>query len=304
MKNKIKKSLYKEDLQMQIVGHVILIILTLFALIPFVILVSSSFSAQEVIIKEGYSLIPKRIDFEAYNYLWKQSDQIFRAYGITILVTAIGTTANVFITSLIAYPLSRKDLPARNVFSIFVLITMLFNGGLVPTYLWYTHYLGIKNTLFALLVPRILTTAWYILLMRTFFMNNIPRDVIESAQIDGLNELGVYWKIVLPLGKIIVATVGLFAGIMYWNDWYNGMIYLTDAKLFSIQNLLQRMLADIQFLANNASTIGNSAELAAQIPSTTVRMAIAVVGVVPIMCIYPFVQNNFVKGINIGAVKG
>jgi putative aldouronate transport system permease protein len=135
-------------------------------------------------------------------------------------------------------------------------------------------------------------------------MNNIPRDVIESAQIDGLNELGVYWKIVLPLGKIIVATVGLFAGIMYWNDWYNGMIYLTDAKLFSIQNLLQRMLADIQFLANNASTIGNSAELAAQIPSTTVRMAIAVVGVVPIMCIYPFVQNNFVKGINIGAVKG
>ncbi len=304
MKTLTGKLRFKEDIQMQLVGHIVLGLLTIAALLPFLLLISSSFSAQDTIIKTGYSLLPKDIDLEAYEYLWKQRGQIFRAYGITVLVTIIGTTVNVFITTLIAYPLSRRDLPGRNIFTVFVLITLLFNGGLVPTYLMYTHYLGIKNTLFALLVPRLLTTAWYILLTRTFFMNNIPKDIIESAQIDGLNEIGTYWHIIMPLGKIIVATVGLFAGIGYWNDWYNGMIYLTEPALFSIQNLLQRMLSDIQFLANNAQQVGNAAELASEIPSTTVRMAIAVVGVLPIMIVYPFVQNNFVRGINLGSVKG
>ena len=279
-------------------------LLAFLALFPFLLLFMASFTSEASLVQHGYSVWPQEWSWDAYNYLLKQGDQIAHAYGITVLVTVIGTCLSLLITALLAYPLSRPDLPGRKFFMFFVFFTMLFNGGLVPTYLLYTNYLALKNTLWALIIPGLLVSAWYVLLMRTYFAQNIPTAVIESAEIDGAGEFRAFLSIVLPMSRPIVATVGMFAGIAYWNDWYNGMIYLTKPQFFSIQNLLNRMMSDIQFLANNASLASSAAGAAANIPSMSVRMAIAVIGVLPILIIYPFVQNNFIKGISIGAVKG
>jgi putative aldouronate transport system permease protein len=293
----------REYYALQALAHVLLMFLALCAILPFVLLFVSSFTAQKTILLKGYSFIPQDFSLEAYEYLWKQKNQIFRAYGVTIFITAVGTFCNILITTLFAYPLSRRDLPGRNKFSFLVFFTMLFNGGLVPTYLVYTGYFHMKNNILSLMIPSLLMSPWYVFLMRTYLAENIPAAVIESARIDGANELVVFFKIIFPMGKPMIATVGLFAGIAYWNDWYNGMIYLTKPNLFSIQNLLNRILADIQFLSNNAN-MASTMVASTTIPGTTVRMAIAAIGVLPIIVIYPFVQNNFVKGIAVGAVKG
>lgn len=288
----------------QCVAHVVLGLLSLFALFPFLLLFVASLTSEGALATNGYSILPAQWSLEAYEYLVKQGDQILRAYGVTVLVTVLGTAGGLVVMSLLAYPLSRRDLPGRKGFTFFVFFTMLFNGGLVPTYLLYTNYLGIKNTLWALLIPALLVSAWYVLLMRTYFVGNIPSAVVESAQIDGAGELRIFLSIVVPMSRPIIATVGLFVGIAYWNDWYNGMIYITKPQYYSIQNLLTRMMSDIQFLASNSSLSAAAAGAQSSIPSMSVRMAIAAIGVLPILLIYPFVQNNFVKGIAVGAVKG
>lgn len=294
----------KEARMFNAVAVAVLGVLAFLALFPFLLLLMASFTSEEALVQFGYSVLPRAFSLEAYGYLLKQGDQIMNAYGITVLVTVAGTCASLMISALLAYPLSRTDLPGRKQLTFFVFFTMLFNGGLVPTYLLYTNYLTLKNTIWALLIPGLLVSAWYVLLMRTYFTQNIPAAVIESAQIDGASEARTFFSIVLPMSRPIVATVGLFVGIAYWNDWYNGMIYLTKPQFYSIQNLLNRMMSDIQFLANNASLASSAAGAQASIPSMSVRMAIAVIGVLPILIIYPFVQNNFIKGIAIGAVKG
>lgn len=288
----------------QLIAHAIIGFGSVFAIVPLIILFSSSITDQATIIQDGYNLWPKKLGFEAYEYLFLQGNQILNAYGVTVLVTIVGTVSNVAITSLLAYPLSRYDLPGRRAIAFFIFFAMLFNGGLVPTYLMYTQYFQIKNTLYALIIPNLLMSPWYVFLMRTNLSSMVPMSVIEAAHIDGASEFRTFLTIVVPMGRPIIATVALFSGIIYFNDWYNGMIYLTKSHLFSIQNLLNRMLADIQFLSTNASMAGNMGDTLATIPGTTVRMAIATIGIVPIIFIYPFVQNNFVKGIAIGAVKG
>ncbi len=293
----------RDNRAFQVTAHVVLALLSFLALFPFLLLVMASITEENTLAMFGYTIFPKQLSLEAYNYLYKQGDQIFHAYGVTVLVTLIGTVAGLVIMSMLAYPLSRQELPGRKGLTFYVFFTMLFNGGLVPTYLLYTNYLNLKNTLWALLIPSLLVSAWYVLLMRTYFAGNVPTPVIESAQIDGASEVRIYAQIIVPMSRPIIATVGLFVGIAYWNDWYNGMIYITKPQFYSIQNLLTRMMSDIQFLSNNSSL---SAAMAGSmsIPSISVRMAIAVVGVLPIVIIYPFVQNNFVKGISVGAVKG
>lgn len=299
----MKKRRFSEDKVYQLVSKIILFIMSTCSLLPFFLLVISSVTDEKTIIKNGYSLIPAKLSSEAYDYLLSSFGQLSRAYGITILVTVVGTTCCLIITSLIAYPLSREDLPYRNLLSFFVFFTMLFNGGLVPTYLMYTQVFHIKNTLLGLIVPGLLMNAYFVLLMKTFFAN-IPPALIEAAKIDGASEFRIYFQLIIPLSKPVFATIGLFSGMMYWNDWYNGLIYLTDPKLFSIQNILNRIITDAQFLANNSNLAGNTSQLAATIPSATVRMAIAVVGIIPIIIVYPFVQKFFVKGIALGGVKG
>ena len=229
--------------------------------------------------------------------------QIFRAYFVTVFVTAVGTVTGLFLSILYAYALSRPHFPGKKFFSFYVLFTMLFNGGLVPTYIMYTRYLHLKNTVAALIIPSLLMNAFHVLLIRSYFQNNVPQSLIEAAKIDGASEFAVVWKVVVPVSKPIIATIGLFIGVAYWNDWMNGLYYVTDVKLYSIQQILNNMLKNIEYLSKNASSMGKSTSLAGTLPAATVRMAIAVIGLLPILVIYPMVQKYFVKGIALGAVK-
>lgn len=283
-------------------ANLIMIILVICCLFPFLLLVMSSLTEENTLIREGYSIFPSKFGFESYIYLWKNISKIGRAYMITIVVTLTGTVTSLLMTIMMAYPLSRKEFFARNACSFYVFFTMLFNGGLVPTYIMYTRYLHIKNTIWALLIPSLLVSAFYVIMMRTYFQTNIPDAIIEAARIDGCGEWRILFTIVLPLSLPMVATMALLIGLGYWNDWKNGLYYLTDTRLYSIQNLLNQMLKDVQFL--KSADAATAAELSQELPSVGIKMAVAVVGALPIMIIYPFFQKYFVKGITIGAVKG
>lgn len=292
----------QENKAWQWTAHLVMIVLSAACVLPFLLLFTASVTDEKAIVNDGYTLFPSAFSLGAYEYLWKQSGQIFHAYGITVLVTAVGTLASLLVTSLLAYPLSRRDLPGSQTLAFIVFFTLLFNGGLVPTYMVYTQVFHLKNTLFALLIPWLLMNGFNVLLMRTFFSTTIPSAVLESASIDGAGEFRTYWRIVLPLSLPILVTIGMFQGLGYWNDWNNGLVFVTNPDLYSLQNVLNRIMSDIQFLtANNRMGTGQAL---AQLPGETFRMAIAVIGVVPILVAYPFFQKYFVKGMTIGAVKG
>lgn len=286
----------------QVVGHMIMIILCLLCILPFIMLISSSITSETSLIREGYSFLPRDIDFTAYEYLFTRSSAIGRGYLITIGVTVVGTVINLFLTTLLAYPLSRRNLPHRNVFAFLVYFTMLFNGGIVPSYIMWTQYFHIKNTYAALVVPNLMLGAFYVIMMRTNFQANIPDAVIEAARIDGAGEWRILSQIVLPMSLPIIATLTLMVGLHYWNDWVNGLYYISKDKFYSLQVLLTRMLQDVQYLMSGAG--GNTGDLAANMPSTGIKMAVAVVGAIPVLMVYPFFQRYFVKGITVGAVKG
>lgn len=287
----------------QIILNIIFILLVIASLAPFLLLIASSFSSEAALAKYGYSFWPKEFSANAYTYLFKSSMKILRGYGITILVTVVGTTCSVFMTTLFAYPLSRKELPFRYGFSFFVFFTMLFNGGLVPTYMMWTQVFHIKNTLFALLIPGLLMNAFYVIMMRSFFTANIPDALVEAARIDGAGEYRILWKVVLPLSKPMMATISLMVGLGYWNDWMNSMYYVTDEKLYSIQAILNTIITNIQYLTSGQSAVTSAVDVS-KLPSVSIRMAIAVIGVLPVLCIYPFFQKYFIKGIVVGGVKG
>ena len=218
---------------------------------------------------------------------------------MTIAVTFIGTFLNVMITAMVAYPLSLEDLPGKKILSFLLLFTLLFNGGLVPTYMVYTTVLHVKNTYLALLMPNLLFSAMNAILVRTFLRNNIPRELYEAARIDGAGEVRIFRSIVLPLGKSILVTIGIFSGLAYWNDWMNGLYYISDSTKYSIQQLLNVMVKNIQYLSQYGSSVSTGS-----IPTVSLRMAIAFVAMLPILLLYPFLQKYFEAGITLGAVKG
>lgn len=283
----------------QILAHMIMITLCILVLLPFMVLLMSSFTDETTAIVNGYSLFPEKFSLEAYKYIINRFDVIGRAYAITIVVTLVGTTLSMIITSLMDYGLSQPKLPGRSFLMFLVVFTMLFNGGLIPTYYTYTQIFHIKNTYLAYIVPNLLMSAFNVILMKNYYTNNIPASLLESARIDGCGEFKIFAKIVFPLSLPITATVGLMTSIAYWNDWANALYYMSDSKMASIQQVLRVMTANVSFLASNSETIQSGRA----IPGTTVRMAIAVVAVVPILAAYPFFQKYFVKGITIGAVK-
>lgn len=296
---------YREDRIYQTVGHIMMIILTAGALIPIILLVISSFTDNDTLIRNGYSFIPEKLSVYAYEYIFKTGNAVPHAYLISFMLTASGTALSLVITTMLAYTLSKKRLPARGILTFLVFFSLLFNGGLVPTYMNYTNVFNIKNTFMALLVPGLLMNGFNVLLMKSYFVTGVPEEILEAAKIDGASEFITFLKVALPLSKPIVATIGMFAGINYWNDWMNGYVYLTRrTDLFSIQNLLNRMIQNIQFLTQNSDNISNANVGLNAIPSVSVRMAMAVIGILPIVIIYPFIQNNFVKGITLGGVKG
>ncbi|MDO4331266.1 MAG: carbohydrate ABC transporter permease [Eubacteriales bacterium] len=286
----------------QIWANIVMVFLCAFCILPLVFLFSSSITQEHALIRNGYSFIPSQIDFSAYRYILLDSTQVIRGYGLSALVTVVGTVANLTLTTLFAYPISRKDLPGRNIIAFFLFFTMLFNGGLVPSYIMWTQTFHIKNTLWALIVPNLLMSAFNVIMMRTYLTGNIPEEVIDAAKIDGAGESRILVRIILPMSKPILSTLALLVGLGYWNDWMNGLYYINKDKLYSIQVLLNRMLLDTQFLMSSASQ-GMSIDTS-QLPSTGIKMAIAVMGILPVLVVYPFLQKYLVKGIAIGAVKG
>lgn len=296
----------KKNKHFQIGINIILILVTLMVILPFVLVFISSITDENVLIRNGYSFFPEKISLYAYQYIVRQGEKILRAYAVTIFVTFAGTFLNISMSALLAYPLSVKTLPHRRALTFFVFFTMLFNGGLVPTYLMYVTYLHIKNTIWALIVPNLLLSANNVLMIRSYFMTSIPGALFEAAKIDGAGHMKIFSNLVIPLGKPILVTMGLFSGLAYWNDWTNGLYYLSGnngQKLYSIQNLLNQMITDIQYLASGKVT-GNIGAEVAKLPATSIRMAIAFIAMLPLFIIYPFLQKYFAEGITLGAVKG
>lgn len=282
--------------------NIIFVLLCIAAVAPFLLLLSSSLTDEETLLREGYNFIPTRFSLQSYEYLMGSAAKITKGYGITVLVTMAGTVAGMFMTILFAYPLSRRELPKRTFFSFFVFFTMLFNGGLVPTYMMWTQTFHIRNTIWALIIPGLLMNGFNIIMMRSYFNTSIPNELIEAARMDGAGEYRVLFQVVIPLSKPMIATIGLMIGLHYWNDWTNSLYYVTDESLYSIQAILNTMISNIQFLSSGQAA--GSAYSAANLPSVGIRMAIAVIGIIPILCIYPFFQKYFVKGIVVGGVKG
>lgn len=295
----------KSEKKFQIVAHVVLIILSINAILPMILMLISSFTDNDTLISEGYSFTPSKWSTYAYEYIFNTGNSVVHAYGISVVLTVVGTVCALTLTTLLAYALSKKDMPGRGIITFLVVFTMLFNGGLVPSYIIYSKYLNIKDTFAALLVPGLLMNGFNVMLMKSYFVTSIPEEILDATYIDGANENETFLKVVLPLSKPILATIALFAGIAYWNDWMNGYIYVNKkTDLYSVQNLLNRMMQNIQYLSQSSSNIQNANVGLASIPMASVRMAMATVGILPIIVAYPFVQKHFVKGITLGGVKG
>lgn len=285
------------------VSTVILTVLVVLAMLPIVLIVVASFTAETTLIRDGYRFMPKELSLDAYYYMLKQGKIILRSYGVSFLVTFGGTAVSVLLTTMLAYPMARKSFKYRNLLAFFVFFTMLFNGGIVPSYIMWTRFFHIKDTIWALMIPNYLVSAFNVILVKNYFQNSIPDSLIEAAQLDGASEFQIFVKVMLPLAVPTVATISLFTGIAYWNDWTNGLYYVNNEKFYSIQQLLMKIMSNIQALRSNsnASLLGTGA---VDLPSTSVRMAMAVIGILPIVIIYPFVQKYLVKGVIVGAVKG
>lgn len=294
--------LSKQEKMMQLLAHIILSIMVLLVIIPFWLLIAASFSDSSYAIAEGYHFIPKKLSLDAYRFIVKQWDQVGRAYLVTILVTVIGTAGSLIIVSLLAYGLSQKDLPGVKVIFVLILITMLFSGGIVPQYMIYNNYLHVKNTIWGLILPNLLLNGFTVVLVRNYFQSSIPGELSEAMRIDGAGPFYIYARLIMPLSTPILATVGLMEAVSYWNDWNNGLYYITDTKLYSMQQLLNEINNNVMFMANHASEMQGVD--VSTLPTATMRLAIAVVAILPVMLIYPFFQKYFAKGITMGAVKG
>ena len=285
-------------------AFVVLLILAIVCILPIILIIVASFTDETTLLANGYRFFPQKYGLEAYVYLLKQSVMMLRAYKISILVTVIGTLASLVLSTTFAYPLSRKDFKYRNIFSFLVFFTMLFSGGIVPSYMMWTKFFHIKDTIWALIIPSYLMNAFNILLIRNYYSNNIPDALVEAARIDGASEFLTFRRVIVPLSVPVIATVGLFTGLAYWNDWINGLYYINVPGLYSIQNLLIRLMNNIQYLNSGAAAGIVSGGTTGALPSTSVRMAIAVVGVIPVVAAYPFLQKYLIRGTVIGAVKG
>ena len=282
-----------------ILAYVSVGLMALICIIPFIVLISGSFTSENYIRTQGYSLFINEFSTKAYELIFRNPVTVFRAYGISILITGVGTILGTLLITMTAYVICRKDFKYRNHFSFFFYFTTLFNGGMVSTYIFYIQYLKLKDSLWALILPG-LFNVFYLLIMRSF-VNTIPPSLIEASKIDGAGEYRIFFQVVFPLLKPGLATVGLFMALGYWNDWYNAMLYINSNTKFPLQYMLYNLLQQTQALASIASQSGISV---ADLPSNSLKMAMAIVATGPILLVYPFVQKYFVKGITVGSVKG
>ncbi|WP_054027371.1 carbohydrate ABC transporter permease [Bacillus sp. FJAT-28004] len=283
---------------------IIIVAISLFSLsclFPFIMVISGSLSTEKDIMDYGYTLWPKSITFDSYRILFLGSNRIIDAYGVSLFVTVAGTVLSLIVTSMGAYVMARRSFKYRNILSIYVIITMLFNGGLVPWYIICVRYLDLKDTLWALILP-MLANAFNMFLIRNFMLS-IPEDMNESAKMDGAGDFKIFYRLIAPLSLPVLATVGLFVALSYWNDWFLGLMFVDKQELQPLQLLLRTLISNVEFLksSSNASAMQR---ISAQIPSESIKMALTVITIGPIIFLYPFVQRFFVKGLMVGAVKG
>lgn len=281
--------------------HIVLILLTAVCVIPLLLVVGISFTDEQSLMSNGYNLLPKVFSLDAYKYVFTGAASVGQAYLVTIVVTVVGTAGHLLFMSMLAYGLTREEVTARNKLSFFVYLPVLFNAGLVPTYMLFTRTLHLKNTIWVLILISIASST-NVLILKNFF-STIPKSLIESARIDGSSEFRTFFTIVLPLSKPSLASIGLFVAIAYWNDWLTCSLYIETPKLQTLQYLLQSLMNNIAYLQANAGASASMEAAIASLPSESARMATCVLAVGPIILLYPFLQKYFEKGLTIGAVK-
>lgn len=302
MISKLKRQMYF-SLPVERFFTILLILFTLSCIFPFIFVIVISLTDEKALQLNGYELLPAQWSTDAYQYLIQDGGQLLRSLGVTIMITVIGTLITVFMTGTYAYVLSRASFPYRKFFTFYLFFTMLFAGGMVPSYLVMTKMLGLKNTIWALILP-LAFSPYNVIILRTFFKKSIPESIVESAKMDGCSEFRVFFQIVLPLAIPGVATIGLFSSLGYWNDWFNALLYIDTNKLIPLQYLLMKIQNSMEFLANNNDiTLAQQQAIQNSLPQESTRMAMVVVATLPIAIVYPFFQKYFVQGLTIGGVK-
>lgn len=277
---------------------------SLLFILPFVLIIAASFTKESSLVSEGYKLIPSEFSLEAYRYVFRSPQQLLDSYKITIIYSVVATFLGVIVMSMLAYPLSRPNYKYKKIVTFFIFFTMLFSGGLVPTYIWMTRYLHMGDTIWVYILP-FLVNAFHVIVIGTFFQG-LPSALMESAKIDGASELQTFFKIVLPLSKPVIATISLLTLLARWNDWNTALIYIKSTKLYSLQYLLQKILREAEFVKNMAesSPVAGIDFNASNLPSITIRFAMCMVAAGPMLVVFPFFQKYFAKGLTVGAVKG
>ena len=285
--------------------NLMFLILALTCFLPIIFIFIISITKNEVLRTEGYKLFvtAETVSLDAYTFLWGQKHIILNALVISVKVTAIGTVLGVMLTCLMGYVLSRKEHKLNGFLTMLVFIPMVFGGGLASSYVVNTQILGLRDNLWVLILP-LAVSSFNVTIARTFFRTTVPDSIIESAKIDGASQWTVFFRIVLPISKPVLATIALFLAFGYWNDWYQSMLYINDSSLKSLQATLDSMQKSLEYLTKNPSAGMTSADLKKAMPEEAVRMAIAFVVAVPIACVYPFFQKYFISGLTVGAVKG
>lgn len=279
---------------------VVFILVSLFCVAPLFMIVSASLNDQQALFQNGYQFFPSKFSLEAWKYVLQSPKQIIKAYGVTIFVTLFGTVCSLLLTSMLAYASTRKDFRQQRPISFLIFFALLFSGGMVPTYIMVTKYLHLKDTIWSMILPYVIMP-WHVFLMKGFFAD-IPTSLIEAAKLDGASEATIFFKIILPISKPALATVGLFIAFTYWNDWWLSMLYVENPDLTSLQYYLYRIMNNIQFLTSSMQA-GNVSINMAGLPSETARMALCILAAGPMLVIFPFFQKYFVKGLTVGSVK-
>jgi putative aldouronate transport system permease protein len=287
-----------------IVLNLILLTYCLLCVTPLFLVIAASLSDEKMLAINGYRFIPQNITTFAYKYIFTNTPQVITAYGISIIVTVVGTIIGVLVMALYAFPLSRQDFKHKNFFTFYLLFTMLFSGGMVSTYLIGVNVLRLKDNIWGLIFPYLMN-AFNVIILRTFYKTNIPDSLIESAKIDGAGEFNIFFNIIFPLALPGIATIALFLMVQYWNDWFLAALYINEPNLSPLPYLLYQLQTSMQYLLQNSSNIGGRAgDVIAKMPSESARMAMVVIGVGPIILTFPFFQKYFIKGLTVGAIKG
>jgi putative aldouronate transport system permease protein len=292
----IRESL--SDKLLKSVFYVIVAVFAVYCFVPFFAVLASSFTTESEILRNGYMIFPKKFSLEAYKLIFQDST-IYRAYGVTMFITFAGTVLSMLFTSALSYAVSVKTVKYRNFIAFSVYFTMLFHGGLVASYLLISKYLGMKDSIWVLIIPSMIS-AWNMFLLRNFFAT-IDESMAESAKIDGANDAYILMRIILPLSLPALVTIGLFYALGYWNNWFNALLFINDPHKFPLQYLIQRIMNNLDYVSQVSGSVSVPNFIA---PAITVRLATTIVTIGPIVFLYPFVQKYFVKGLMVGAVKG